>query len=70
MKFDSESNLYLYEPDAGISGEPRRVTEFGSDEIIYDYKEIVKKEEENKPKVLKVELVNHVMPLKGASVIR
>ena len=70
MKFDSEGNLYLYEPGAGISGEPHRVIEFGSDEIIYDCKEIVKKEEENKPKVLKVELFNRVVPLKGSSVFR
>ena len=44
MKFYSEGNLYLYEPGTGISGEPHRVIEFGSDEIIYDCQEIVKKE--------------------------
>ena len=43
MKFYSEGNLYLHEPGTGISGEPHRVIEFGSDEIIYDCKEIVKK---------------------------
>ena len=35
MRFDSEGNLYLYEPGAGMSGQPRRVIEFGSDEVIY-----------------------------------
>ena len=35
MRFDSQGNLYLYEPGAGMSGEPKRVIEYGSDEIIY-----------------------------------
>ena len=35
MRFDKFGNLYLYEPGAGMSGEPKRVIEFGSDEIVY-----------------------------------
>ena len=36
MKFDSKGNLFLYEPGAGMSGNPRRVIQLGSDEVIYD----------------------------------
>ena len=35
MRFDSCGNLYLYEPGAGMSGEPKRVIEYGSEEVIY-----------------------------------
>ena len=35
MRFDSQGNLCLYEPGAGMSGEPRRVIEFGSEEVVY-----------------------------------
>ena len=35
MKFDEKGNLYLYEPGAGMSGIPKRVIEFGSDEVVY-----------------------------------
>ena len=36
MKFDKDGNLFLYEPGGGMSGVPKRVIEFGSDEIIYE----------------------------------
>ena len=35
MRFDSQGNLYLYKPGAGMSGAPRRVIEFGSNEVVY-----------------------------------
>ena len=40
MRFDCDGNLYLYELGAGISGEARRVIQYGSDEIIYADKPI------------------------------
>ena len=40
MKFHSEGNLFLYGPGAGMSGNPRRVIQLGSDEVIYDDNEI------------------------------
>ena len=70
MKFDSKGNLYLYEPGAGMSGEPHRVIQFGSDEIIYDSKENVEKLVDVKPNVVKFELMHEVVPKKGASVAR
>ena len=45
MRFDSCGNLYLYEPGAGMSGEAKRVIEFGSDEVIYADCEVKTKSE-------------------------
>ena len=36
MQFDSQGNLYLYEPGAGFSGRARRVIQMGSpDQVVY-----------------------------------
>ena len=70
MKFDSEGNLYLYEPGAGVSGQPRRVLSFGSDEIIYYSDQNVKKEENEKLNVVDVASVNRLVPKKAASAMR
>ena len=67
MKFDSQGNLYLYEPGSGISGVPRKVIEFGSDEIVYDLNENNTKEQDKK---VKVESVNRLVPKRGASALR
>ena len=69
MRFDSEGNLYLYEPGSGMSGEAKRVIQYGSDEVIYgdgsvskgvESKEIVY----NKFQKLLPELVHRVVPSK------
>ena len=70
MKFDSEGNLYLYEPGAGISGESRHVISLGSDEIIYQSDENGKKHEEVKPNALEIVSVNRLILKKGASAMR
>ena len=70
MKFGSKGNLYLYEPGAGISGEPHRVIELGSDEVIYENKENVQEIVESKPNVAKVESMHRIVPKKAASVTR
>ena len=67
MKFDSQGNLYLYEPGSGISGVPHKVIEFGSDEIVYDLNENNTKEQDKK---VKVESVNRLVPKRGASALR
>ena len=69
MRFDSQGNLYLYEPGAGMSGEPKRVIEYGSDEVIYADGNVTSKSDEkksayNKFQTLSASLVHHVLPKK------
>ena len=70
MKFDHEGNLYLYEPSAGMSGEPKRVIEFGSDEVVYagDYNSQTDESDKSgtfdKFQTLSAAKVHHIVPSK------
>ena len=65
MRFDCDGNLFLYEP--GVSGEPRRVIEMGSDEVVY-YDED-KKITESKFDSVKIPPAYQLVPQKGRSVV-
>ena len=71
MKFDHEGNLYLYEPGSGMSGVPKRVIEFGSDEVVYagDYNNSQTDESDksgmfDKFQTLSAAKVYHIVPSK------
>ena len=71
MKFDSEGNLFLYEPGAGMSGIPRRVIQLGSDEVIYDDSENCGDLSHNitaekKVKILPSAQIHRLVPGKGS----
>ena len=71
MRFDSEGNLYLYEPGSGISGEPCKVIQMGSDEVIYEDKIDNKNDEEItgfKFDSVKLPQMHRIVPQKAKSV--
>ena len=70
MKFDEKGNLYLYEPGSGMSGIPRRVIAFGSDEVIYAENCLESSNSNNLDKFNSVPscAVHCLVPSKGASV--
>ena len=67
MKFDEKGNLYLYEPGAGMSGEPKRVIEFGSDEVIYAKSENNK--DFSRAGLIDYSKVHRMIPSRGAVVM-
>ena len=75
MKFDSDGNLFLFEPGAGMSGTPRRVIEFGSDEVIYADEEntsdfVTTSNGHSKFPTLASTKVHRLVPSKGHAITR
>ena len=75
MKFDSEGNLYLYEPGAGMSGEVRRVIKFGSDNIVYADEDVTGSVGKNESssgrfKTLSADRVHRVIPSKSNAITK
>ena len=69
MRFDSCGNLYLYERGAGMSGTPKRVIDYASDEIIYADGEIDKREMSNvKFDNVHASKVHRMIPRKGGAI--
>ena len=59
MKFDKNGNLFLYEPGAGMSGQRKRVIEYGSDDVLYADGTSNKDLEDKKPWNNKFQRMSH-----------
>ena len=56
MQFDSEGNLYIYEPGAGCSGRPRKIPQgFSSDDLEFDVSSDSSLESKEVAEITKVE---------------